>query len=649
MSKAAEESARRAGGMLESRTRKEAAMRAIQNGALDVPWADKETLLRVLDGDKNALESRRAGMLEAIVRLTGRPPLLVENDDVKVGDDLGALPAETTGLIHRASPLVKSVGRVQFFNHELSWGGTGWVVDAAGADRFVVTNRHVAAEVCTHLSTGRAVFARSRTSGVRYGAALDFNSDPDATPKMSPRAPVTAIVYLADDAAADVALLRISVAVGQGDALPPPLSLAAHEAKQDELVALVGYPAYDTRNDANAMGRYFRHLYDVKRFAPGLIMQTAEAGVIRHDCTSLGGNSGSPLISLESRKVVGLHFAGVYGVENSAVGVDTLKQLFKHRTLVTVALPPVEPAAGAGEGRGDGKRPAAHFALRNGFDTEFLGEGDLETPWPGVSDDLAADLARPSDATEARPHELRYTHFGVMFSQALRLPVMTAVNIDGQATRRIKRTADKWWYDERIPTDFQYGSKAYDDRLIDRGHMVRREDPNWGDLAEQANDDTFHYTNAAPQHSKLNQGKAMWLGLESYILDSARTEGFRVNVFTGPVCGPEDPVLVEEGMTVPLEFWKVAVMKAAGGGLHATAYLLSQGDMIRRLMEGRGARESVEGFVLGSYRTFQIRIADLQTATGHRFGRFADFDAFAKADEARLVVRAINRADDLIL
>ena len=50
--------------------------------------------------------------------------------------------------------------------------------------------------------------------------------------------------------------------------MPDPLPLADDEAANDELVALVGYPAYDTRNDVDAMHKYFADLYDVKRFAP---------------------------------------------------------------------------------------------------------------------------------------------------------------------------------------------------------------------------------------------------------------------------------------------------------------------------------------------------------------------------------------------
>jgi len=170
--------------------------------------------------------------------------------------------------------------------------------------------------------------------------------------------------------------------------------------------------------------------------------------------------------------------------------------------------------------------------------------------------------------------------------------------------------------------------------------MVRREDPNWDDddaggtVAARANDDTFHYTNAAPQHSLMNQGKQLWQGLENYVLDSARTHGLRACVFTGPVARDDDPEITP-GVLAPREFWKMVAMQDADGPvLHATAYLLSQGDLIRDLLEKRRRTEAVEGFELGAYRTFQIAIRDLADATGYDFGAYLAADPLGTATEA---------------
>lgn len=557
--------------------------------------------------------------LEAIVQLTGRPPLVVRNGAI-VMEPLTELPAGTDTLLVGIERLLPSVGRVEFRNSDMAWGGTGWVIGHDGGDLLVVTNRHVAKLVARRTAGGGAVFMRS-PQGPPYGAAIDFGEEVTSpVGDVSRTVRVTALDYLADDLEADVALLR----VGSPAFMPTPLDLAGTEAALTDPVALIGYPAYDSRNDAAAQARYFRDLYDVKRVAPGLITQALGGdSLLQHDCTSLGGNSGSPLISLQSGAVVGLHFAGLYGKGNSAVGAGTLKRLLRGERLLVSVPETLEEAR-------DGTHPAEHFAQRVGFVRDGFLEG-VSTPWPGLSADAAAGLAQPSDAPP-EAGELRYTHFGVKYSARLRMPLMTAVNIDGGDAVRIKRKGDQWFADGRVPLDVQLVAENFKDAEIDRGHMVRREDPNWGEDAEQANFDTFHYVNAAAQHSRLNQGKQLWQGLENYILDSARTAGLRLCVFTGPVLS--DAMEEIDGALVPFEFWKlVAAVDADTGGLHATAYLLSQGDLIRGLLEKRSQSEAVEGVNLGAYRTFQIAIADLAEATGHDFSEYVGADPLATGTE----------------
>jgi lysozyme family protein len=186
--------------------------------------------------------------------------------------------------------------------------------------------------------------------------------------------------------------------------------------------------------------------------------------------------------------------------------------------------------------------------------------------------------------------------------------------------------------------------------------MVRREDPNWGADAVRANDDTFHYTNAAFQHSSLNQGKMLWQGLENYILNSARTQGFQATVFTGPIFRDDDPELSPSKAKVPLEFWKIVAMPSAEGGLHATAYLLSQGDLIRDLLADHGHHEAAEGFVLGAYRTFQVAVAHIENATGLDFRSLRDADPMTRSaglaetiEGDSVVYRPIYALEDVIL
>lgn len=619
-------------------TMMEAIQQKLKSGTLPPGARDalSQSAIEAIASDAAPLESLVApAALEAIVQLTGRPPLLVRNGQI-VMEALPDMPSAAGGQVIALEPLLPSVGRVEFRNFDMSWGGTGWVIQHSGADLVVITNRHVAKLVARRIANGSGVFIRS-PQGPLYGASIDFGEEVNSPiDDMSKTVKVDAIDYLADDLEADVALLRVKSPA----LMPTPLDLSDVEAVTREPVALVGYPAYDSRNDASAQARYFRDLYDVKRVAPGLILQPLGGdSLLSHDCTSLGGNSGSPLISLASSKVVGLHFAGVYGKRNSAVGVGTLKRLLSGERLL-VAVPE------SLEERADGVHAPDYFKGREGFATKGFLE-NLETPWPSLSSDAADGMAHPSDNPD-EPGELRYTHFGVKYSGKLKLPLMTAVNIDGEHSVRIKRAGDKWFADDRISREVQLGAGNYKDQEIDRGHMVRREDPNWGDEAETANFDTFHYVNAAPQHSRLNQGKQLWQGLENYILDSARTAGFRLCVFTGPVLS--DNMETIDGALVPLEFWKmVAAVNADTGELHATAYLLSQGDLIRSLLEKRSKSEANEGMNLGAYRTFQIAIADLAEATGYDFSAYIYADPLAVRTEG-LAERGLPRftpLDDL--
>src|SRR6187455_3058368 len=79
------------------------------------------------------------GSLEAIVRVVGRPPLLVKNGTYEK-PPTESLRKQLEPHRKRINKVVESVGRVEFRFHRMPWGGTGWMIDK----NIVVTNRHVA-------------------------------------------------------------------------------------------------------------------------------------------------------------------------------------------------------------------------------------------------------------------------------------------------------------------------------------------------------------------------------------------------------------------------------------------------------------------------------------------------------------------------
>ena len=243
-----------------------------------------------------------------------------------------------------------------------------------------------------------------------------------------------------------------------------------------------------------------------------------------------------------------------------------------------------------------------------GYDPGFLGEA---VPLPGSS-------ASPGDLVE-----LDYTHFTVRQNTVRRLAEITAVNIDGARLVDLGR-GDDWHLDERLPEDQQAGPEIYANNSLDRGHLVRRRDPVWGPDAQEANFDTFAFPNAAPQVDMFNQSKALWLGLEDYLLGFADTRDLRLTVFTAPVLAATDPPY--RGLLVPKKFWKIAAWSSPRG-LASTAYLLDQGPLLDSLTQP-AAWTVDDPPELGPFLTFQLSVDEVARLTGLDLALLAAVDRY---------------------
>ncbi len=294
-----------------------------------------------------------------------------------------------------------------------------------------------------------------------------------------------------------------------------------------------------------------------------------------------------------------------------------------------------EPAAAAPEtGRID-----PDYSNREGYDPAFLGP---EVPLPALPEALVPLAAINRQATAEPRYVLPYHHFSVVLHKERRLALFTAVNIDGRASRALRREADHWSLDPRVEESEQVGEEIYRANPLDRGHLVRRLDPAWGAteaIAQLGNDDTFHFTNCSPQHKDFNQNKTTWAGLEDYVLNNAANHDLKVTVLTGPVLAEDDDRY--RGVQLPRQFWKVVAMVKAGGTLSATAYLLSQEELIKGL-------EAEGEFSYGAYRTYQVPVRRIADLTGLSFGELPDADPLERL-ESTGEVREIGGPDDLVL
>ena len=595
---------------------------------------------------------------ESIVMRTGRPVLAIKRDEAQLtfeDPDSVVWQSRLTAARAHLMRAAKSVGRIEVVGHRLQWLGTGWLV----APDTIVTNRHVAAEFGRE--SGTTFSFRKGLDGNAMRASIDLLEEIDRQDSLAFE--LREILHIEDPDGPDLAFLRVEQIAG--DTAPVPIRLA-ETSQPEELVAVIGYPARDSRiPDVALMDQIFGDVYDKQRLAPGQLLAPLSDSLL-HDCSTLGGNSGSVVLSLDTGDAVGLHFAGKFLQSNFAIPSRVVAQRLgdlrsgrptrprpsgagetlqppgrlapgtaRSSATLTYLVPlsitveigdPYQsggdnpqtgaPSTAFSAGEGFVEAIPQDYVDRGGYDESFLGE-DLAVPLPtvtdGVDDILTFDFNGPQQV-------LKYEHFSVVMSRSRRLCRFSAVNIDGnQEVEKLPRVG--WRTDPRIPPDAQIRDACYGDSpKFSRGHMTRREYPNWGTeaAAKRGNADSMHVTNVVPQMQPFNGG--VWLQLEEYALQNARKDDVKICVFTGPFLEDDDPTMF--GVKIPIEFWKViAFVHDESGELCATGYTMSQRDFLKE-----------EEFVFGAHETAQRTISSIEARTGLSFGRLAELDPFEELE-----------------
>ena len=277
-----------------------------------------------------------------------------------------------------------------------------------------------------------------------------------------------------------------------------------------------------------------------------------------------------------------------------------------------------------------------------GYDRRFIG---VSLPLP-----VARTQAVRNDLVGADGERLaHYTHFSLSIRRSRRMAAFVAWNIEGRITKPTSKDAT-WQTDPRVPVECQIDNSLYEGTVFDRGHIAKREDLLWGGeaLAKQANDDSFCYTNATPQHEKFNRlAPALWKSLEDEIFRQVDVADSRIALVGGPIFSPQDQPFVPPAaprgfapVLIPRQFFKVVAYRDNDDGrVKAMGFRLSQESLVgRRATLAPSARLD-----LSKFHMYQVDITAIEALTGLSMAAFRRLDT--KMVHARQVPARMRQAD----
>jgi endonuclease G len=335
---------------------------------------------------------------------------------------------------------------------------------------------------------------------------------------------------------------------------------------------------------------------------------------------SKGGDSGSCWLAVDRGKkasdiMLGLHFAGDAGDSDAEFALaSNAHSVFEKLELAVLGQDGEIPPGSVEDVRPD---------LRTGFANDFL---KFAVPRIRFADAITTDLAILD-----RRRDIRYCHFSVWLSKSRRFPRVVAWNVDGGKLKKLARTGISFVKDERGTLEqFQIGDELYANNPLDRGHVARRADLCWGVVAEanQANHDSFFFSNITPQHQSFNQSlrRGLWGRLEDAIFEDVDVDNLRISLLGGPILRKTDPLF--ESVRIPTEFWKlIAYTDSADNTNKVRAFILSQRNLVTDLIEP-------EALELNEFRVFQVPLGRIEKDTGIRFtASFKALDTMPAAPE----------------
>jgi endonuclease G len=266
-----------------------------------------------------------------------------------------------------------------------------------------------------------------------------------------------------------------------------------------------------------------------------------------------------------------------------------------------------------------------------GYDPNFLG---VKIPLPKPKGKMLKFVAKLKSGNGSI---LDYYYFSTIHHSVRKMPMISGINVDGDPELRIDtfKRKDVWLRDNRLDYEMQLDDAFYKTSGFDKGHMSRREDADYGtsgELAKKFADLTCIYTNACPQVPELNRSnkKGLWGKLEEVVLekgaDLEKGKFAKISVFNGPIFDDDNDRFFRS-VQIPMQFFKIIVWFNEAKKLQATAFKLSQENLV-----GGIDFEKLDFDTNAQFKEFQVSLSNLEKLTGLDLSDIKPFDTFKAAD-----------------
>jgi hypothetical protein len=332
------------------------ALRIAQEKAPPGQRVDDETIARVVSGAQTGMAKALDGRtgtgfsiaehvgLEAVIITDGtRPCLFVEGGFITLGaPDVGHWRGPLSDHSDAVQRVIAGVGKITIPVGQ-HFAGTCFAI----APGLVCTNRHVLEEI--------AKFANNRwVLNWPSDTKVDFIGEKNRA-QAKTAFPVTGVAFCGPNPInrqinfdnLDMAILKVGTDDG-ANTFPAALSFTASERPLElsRQVYVVGFPGEPNvwnfggtpqpgHETQAVISELFHSKFGVKRlapgevdFAPGQVDGDAKSWVFVHDSSTLGGSSGSCVVSFEDggERVVGLHFGGRARDQNWAHAIAKVRR-----------------------------------------------------------------------------------------------------------------------------------------------------------------------------------------------------------------------------------------------------------------------------------------------------------------------------------